>query len=103
MPRQQQKHRADRVLVDVEWTTVSRDNLAGLLLEHFDFQLRMIEKLSVPVFCTLNRKGVAAICRGGSVWCCSAVNIKATLARAQTGKYGLDNRKVKLATRYDSR
>lgn len=80
MPREQQKHRADRVLADVEWATVGCDNLTGLLLEHLDPQLGMIEKLPVPVFCTLHEKGVVVM--AVVVVVCGVVNIKAALVTA---------------------
>lgn len=80
MPWEQQKHRADRVLADVEWATVGCDNLTRLLLEHLDPQLGMIQKLPVPVFCTLHEKGVAVM--AVVVVVCGVVNIKAALVTA---------------------
>ena len=80
MPRKKQKHRADRVLADVEWATVGCDNLTRLLLEHLDPQLGMIQKLPVPVFCTLHEKGVAVM--AVVVVVCGVVNIKAALVTA---------------------
>ena len=61
VPWEQQKHRADRVLADVEWATVGCDNLTGPLLEHLDLQLGMIKKLPIPMFCTLHEKGVVVM------------------------------------------